>query len=162
MMSFDAGRLGSRTDTAQPGRPSSPPLSAAQHRALAILYKEANKHSLRIDAQPGDIILINNWALLHARDSYADEDSTASRHLVRLWLRNSKLGWDVPQSMRSPWEAAFGPNGEGEGSLNGTNTIWRGACVTRKYAVVPELDYKVPKYTTGSAAFVMDESDEDG
>lgn len=37
--------------------------------------------------QPGDIQLLNNAKILHAREAYTDYDDPAERrHLLRLWL----------------------------------------------------------------------------
>jgi len=142
-----------------------PRLTGSQEEALAVVSSIATEHRLRLDTKPGDIVYINNWALLHARSSYTDCDSEggARRHLVRLWLRNSSLGWDIPPSMRVPWEAAFGPDGMGDNnSENGwRKSEYRGSGrFRRNYPVVPALEYKEPKYTSGSAAFVIEDGDD--
>ena len=49
--------------------------------------------------------------------------------------------------MLVPWEAAFGPDGNGFPDLE------------RSYAILPTLEYKPPKYTAGSAAFVLEDSE---
>jgi alpha-ketoglutarate-dependent taurine dioxygenase len=37
--------------------------------------------------QPGDIQLLNNGRILHAREAFEDwEDLSRRRHLIRLWL----------------------------------------------------------------------------
>ena len=95
----------------------------------------------------GDMVFINNLALLHARDSYVDPEQGPGRHLVRLWLRNPKLAWHIPQGMRVPWEAAFGPDGQGHPSME------------KKYSIFPTPEYKPPRYTAGSAAFILDDDD---
>jgi hypothetical protein len=127
-----------------------PYLTPTQHEALSTLNQVATEHQIRLDTRPGDLVFINNWAFVHARDSYTDSelDAGSRRHLVRLWLRNSKLGWDVPAAMRAPWEAAFGPEGMGD------HSEW--PATQRKYPVDPAPDYSVPKYTSGSAAFLLE------
>lgn len=67
------------------------------------------------------MVFINNLALLHARDPYVDPEQGPGRHLVRLWLRNPALAWDIPPAMRVPWEAAFGPDGHGFPGLQRKN-----------------------------------------
>ena len=156
MASVDPGRLGLHPATAKALENKEgteavvPALTDDQHRALAALSMAATEHRFRLDTQPGDVVFINNWAMLHARDSYEDGSGSGAadeprRHLVRLWLRNSKLAWAVPDAMRAPREAAYGPAGDG----NETNT--------KLYAVVPAPVYKVPKYTAGSAAFIIED-----
>lgn len=157
MISADPGRLGRQPTTSTTARTTSavPVLTPMQQHALAALSATATRHRLPLNTQTGDIVFVNNWALLHARDSYVDADRDGDgggtrRHLLRLWLRNSRLGWAVPPAMSAPWEAAFGVGGNNKGRRGGGQ---------RLYPVVPAPDYKVPKYTTGSAAFVIEDSD---
>lgn len=150
-LSVDPGRLGLHPVTAKAGLGSSiPSLTTSHLQALETLSELATRHRLMLDTKPGDMLFINNWALIHARDSYKDPKDGPGRHLVRLWLRDSEFGWDVPESMRVPWEAAFGSNGDG----------YPTGITHRKYPLVPSHDYKPPKYTAGSAAFVLDDSDD--
>jgi hypothetical protein len=96
------------------------------------------------------MIFLNNLAVLHSRDPYVDADSRDGprRHLVRMWLRNTELSWEVPDSMRVPWEKAFGPDGNG---IEETR---------KKYKIVPSTEYRQPRYTAGSAAFIIDDSED--
>lgn len=150
-LSADPGRLGLHPVTAKAGLSSSiPSLTTSHLQALEILSELATRHRLMLDTRPGDILFINNWALIHARDSYKDPKDGPGRHLVRLWLRDSELGWKVPESMRVPWEAAFGPNGDG----------YPTGVTRREYPLAPSHEYKPPKYTAGSAAFVLDDEDD--
>lgn len=166
MISLDPGRLGVHPAMARHfGGAVVPPLTPSQQEALAMVSSIATEHCVRLDTRPGDIVYINNWALLHARSAYTDCDWEGGprRHLVRLWLRNSSLGWDIPGPMRVQWEAAFGPDGMGDkNSENGwRKSEYRGSCLFRRnYPVMPAPEYKVPKYTSGSAAFVI-EDDQD-
>lgn len=147
----DPGRLGIHPVTAATNGDSGvPELSPEQRNALDVLFTLASKYRLCLDIKPGDIVFLNNWALLHARDAYADSDSQR-RHLVRLWLRNSgSLGWPVPESMKTPWEAAFG---QGDGNPT------KGQKMAKHYPVVPAIHYTAPRYTAGSAAFILEDSE---
>ncbi|KAL6856324.1 hypothetical protein J3F83DRAFT_448804 [Trichoderma novae-zelandiae] len=139
MASMDPNRFGPHPSS---GPTDIPPLTTTQLSALELISKAAYRSELRLHLKTGDLLFFNNWALLHRRDSYTDGDET-SRHMVRLWLRNSELGWSVPESMLPPWLAAYGDNG----------------VRNRLYPLVPMPDYKVPKYSAGSAAFVIEDSD---
>lgn len=139
MASMDPNRFGPHPSS---GPTDVPPLTATQLSALERISKAAYRSELRLHLKTGDLLFFNNWALLHRRDSYTDSDET-SRHMVRLWLRNSKLGWSVPNSMLPPWYAAYGDN----------------VVRNRLYPLIPMPDYKVPKYSAGSAAFVIEDSD---
>ncbi|KAH9884270.1 Clavaminate synthase-like protein [Xylariomycetidae sp. FL2044] len=141
MISMDPARLGPH-----PRAPNSVPhLLPEQKEALSALQQTAQKHQLRLQAQAGDMIFINNWSLLHAREPYVD--GQASRHLIRLWLRNQSLAWDVPASMKVPWDAAFGERAS--------------KVMDRQYPVIPMPEHMEAKYGNGTAAFVMDEEDHD-
>ncbi|PTB63346.1 Clavaminate synthase-like protein [Trichoderma citrinoviride] len=142
MASMDPNRFGPHPSS---GPTDIPPLTTTQLSALERISKAACRSELRLHLKTGDLLFFNNWALLHRRDSYTDSEET-SRHMVRLWLRNSKLGWSVPESMRPPWNAAYGDNG----------------VRNRLYPLIPMPEYKVPKYSAGSAAFVLEDSDASG
>lgn len=64
---------------------------------------------------------------------------------MRLWLRNDKLGWDIPESMRTPWEAAYGKE--------------IGRFIEEKYDPTPQPDYKLPKYTSGTASWLIEDDE---
>ena len=114
--------------------------------------KVAARHKLSLESRPGDMVFINNFALLHAREAYKDAHDS-SRHLVRLWLRNTSQALAIPDAMKTPWMSAFKP---------------RRVFLERKYAAKPIDQYQFPCYAVGSAAFVMeddgseDEHDEEG
>lgn len=72
-----------------------PPLSAAQLHALQILEETATKLALHMILEPGDIQLLANGHVLHARTAYKDWPAGSvdengrervRRHLMRLWL----------------------------------------------------------------------------
>jgi hypothetical protein len=172
MACLDPGRLGRHQTSKDKARPESgflpaptvPELTPQQRQALAVVSEVASKYRFRLDMRTGDMVFINNWALLHARDAYVDPGAGGEgrRHLVRLWLRNEELGWSVPAAMLAPWEAAFGSGGKGgllvssrKGRVAGVKAL------VRKYPVVPMPNYKVPRYSSGSAAYVIDDDSSD-
>jgi len=149
LISVDPGRLGLHPATAEAGPGSSiPALSPLQLESLAVLSALASKYRYCLDLKQGDMVFINNLSLLHARDSYVDPVEGPGRHLVRLWLRNPELAWTIPRLMRAPWEAAFGSDGNGFPGLE------------KRYPIIPTLVYKPPKYTAGSAAFLLEDGDD--
>ncbi|HJU17603.1 MAG TPA: TauD/TfdA family dioxygenase [Stellaceae bacterium] len=65
------------------------PLSPAQRAALDAFIGEALRPDLQLgmDLEPGDIQLLNNSVILHARTGFIDhEEPEKRRHLLRLWL----------------------------------------------------------------------------
>ncbi|KAE8448494.1 hypothetical protein EG329_009375 [Mollisiaceae sp. DMI_Dod_QoI] len=84
-----------------------PPLSEAQLYALKVLEETAAKLALHMILAPGDIQLLCNEHVLHARTAYkdyppgsVDEEGKERkrRHLMRLWLATpeSEGGWKLP------------------------------------------------------------------
>lgn len=146
IISVDPGRLGLHPATAgvRPDGGHGFDLTEEQIQALEILARVAEKHAISIAAQPGDMLFINNFAMLHKRDAYTDAEMR--RHLVRLWLRNPELSWEIPEDMKAPWNVAYGPIEEAGSFLVPKD----------RYQIVPEKEYKVPKYCAGSAAWLID------
>jgi hypothetical protein len=162
LLNLDAGRLGLHPNTAALNDrtlSTIPALTPVQTDALGAVNDAAAKCALQLNLQPGDMLFINNWALIHARDGFTDESaSMGRRHLIRLWLSNSELAWPIPPSMATPRQAAFGYY-DHKGSSD--KEIWyKGRLVQPRYPILPAREYKVPRYTAGSAAFVID--DEEG
>ncbi len=66
------------------------PVIDARERALLDLYDEtfrAPGAALEMDLAPGDIQLLSNHTIVHARTAYEDDpDPARKRHLLRLWL----------------------------------------------------------------------------
>lgn len=80
-----------------------PRLTAQQLDALELLEELANDPSfyLQMEFQLGDIQLLNNAKILHAREAYTDYDDPAERrHLLRLWLTAHAFA-SVEESLRS-------------------------------------------------------------
>ena len=66
-----------------------PRLTDEQLEAMELLEAIANDPSIHVemDFEPGDVQLLNNGRILHAREAYEDDDDLAERrHLLRLWL----------------------------------------------------------------------------
>ncbi|KAI1849909.1 hypothetical protein JX265_013496 [Neoarthrinium moseri] len=142
MVSMDPARIGPHASS----KGFIPPLTLEQEMALAVVQEVANKHQLRLDQQAGDLVYLNNWGLLHAREAYQDGESS-SRHLIRLWLRNEALGWSIPASMQDPWDCSFGHKAK--------------KVVNHDYPIIPMPKYVESKYSSGTAAFVREDDDED-
>ena len=65
------------------------PLSPKELEALDLFDEiaMAPQNRLALSLQRGDILIINNYAVLHARTRFAEErEPQLRRHLVRLWL----------------------------------------------------------------------------
>ena len=68
--------------------PEVPPLTGDE-RALLDAYEEIAldpAFAIEMDLEPGDIQLLSNHTVLHARTGYDDEGPDQRRHLLRLWV----------------------------------------------------------------------------
>ncbi|CAJ2500746.1 Uu.00g035990.m01.CDS01 [Anthostomella pinea] len=84
-----------------------PSLSLVQSEALEAVNTAAEKNQVRIKMEAGDLRFINNLAMLHARDSFENDDK-CQRHLVRLWLRDPENSWRIPLPLHDDWARVYG------------------------------------------------------
>ncbi|KAG2009034.1 taurine catabolism dioxygenase TauD [Coprinopsis cinerea AmutBmut pab1-1] len=90
----------------QKRNPDIPPITEAQAEALDAIHFLAEKYSLGLNFQKGDIQYMNSLGLLHARDGFRDSPDK-TRHLVRLWLRNDELAWPTPGPLQGIWTRLY-------------------------------------------------------
>ena len=67
----------------------------------------ANKHAVEVEQEKGDLLFINNRAILHARDKICDPPGESQRHLIRLCLRDSEYGDVIPEDLKKRWGDIF-------------------------------------------------------
>jgi hypothetical protein len=73
-------------ENAQP-IPGVPPLTAAQIEALDLWAEVCEELCYAMELRPGDIQLLNNHVVYHARSTYEDDPAPGrDRFLMRLWL----------------------------------------------------------------------------
>lgn len=97
--------LGNATHPRPDGLPKT---NDRQREALDLVEAIAQATQLEIKTQPGDMHFINNLALLHRREGFVNGQAKEDkRHLVRMRLRNSRLGWVVPAELKRDWHDAF-------------------------------------------------------
>jgi hypothetical protein len=79
------------------------PLSRPQLHALDQFQAVARSLALNMTLKRGDIQLVNNLTVVHARDEFTDhQGSERRRYMVRLWL-SSPLGRQVPEFLVERW-----------------------------------------------------------
>ncbi|MGI9476148.1 MAG: TauD/TfdA family dioxygenase, partial [Hyphomicrobiaceae bacterium] len=89
--------------------PDVPRLRDSQNEALDVLNDIATELCYEMTLQPGDIQLLNNHVIYHARDPFEDDLSTGQKRLLlRLWLA-------MPNSRALPddYEVLFGHTAPG-------------------------------------------------
>jgi hypothetical protein len=68
-------------------QPAARRLSEDHTALLDLIDAAAAEHRLDIEFAPGDIQLLSNRTVMHARTTFVDWDEPAQRrHLLRLWL----------------------------------------------------------------------------
>ena len=68
---------------------NAPPLSPRDLELLDLFEEIASSPELRLDMElePGDVQLLSNHVVVHARTAYEDAPGPGrGRHLLRLWL----------------------------------------------------------------------------
>ncbi|CEH11697.1 hypothetical protein CBOM_07106 [Ceraceosorus bombacis] len=76
-----------------------PPVSEEQKEAMQVLEETANKLALHMELEIGDVQLVSDQHVFHARTAYVDRaPPEPRRHLLRLWLStpSSEGGWELP------------------------------------------------------------------
>ena len=76
-----------------------PPLSPTQQTALTVLEETCARLSLHMILDVGDVQILSNAHVLHARTAYTDPAPPAPRRqLMRLWLAvpDDEGGWRLP------------------------------------------------------------------
>ncbi len=82
-------------------------MTEVQAEALDMVHFKAVKNALSMRLKRGDIQLINNLAVFHARSGFRDSGNQ-KRHIIRLWLRNENLAWKTPQGLQGTWNQKYG------------------------------------------------------
>lgn len=63
-----------------------PPLTDKQIEALDLMDQVCGELAFEFTMNPGDIVVANNYDILHARSAFEDGESDEGRHMMRLWL----------------------------------------------------------------------------
>lgn len=90
-----------------------PPLSDEQRAALDVLEAVARRNAVVLQAERGDVLFVNNHAVLHSREAFEDVGE-APRYLVRMWLRDPERAWALPGALRAGNARIYGENELGE------------------------------------------------
>lgn len=106
------GRAALLGNEAHPRPQHLPSLTAQQIEALDAIEAVAQATQLEIQTKAGDMHFINNLAILHRREAFANGQApTEKRHLVRMRLRSSENGWRIPSELQTEWHNAFSKPG---------------------------------------------------
>jgi hypothetical protein len=95
---------------------SLPEVSVKQGLAMEMLESTASRLSHTLQREPGDILFVNNLSVLHARESYGDDEATSApassksrRHFLRLFIRDPERSWEKPKQLQTDLDQVFAP-----------------------------------------------------
>ncbi|WIA17741.1 hypothetical protein OEZ85_009256 [Tetradesmus obliquus] len=89
--------------------PTACSLSDLQRQAIRVFQQTAQELELQLTLQPGDILLLNNHTMLHARSTFKDgPEPHQRRHLIRLWLGCEEMAALAPPHLG--FERCYGPS----------------------------------------------------
>lgn len=90
--------------------PRMPAVSTKQLRAMAAVEELAKRFCVELDRKQGDIQFINNLSIMHARQAFRGANGKPStRHLLRMFLRDSMNAWEKPARYRHNFDDPFTP-----------------------------------------------------
>lgn len=82
----------------------------SKRRFSTGIVKEVDGHaettSVSLRLNNGDLLFINNLAVLHRITS----PSEGGRHIVKLWLRNKDLRWQLPSRLEETMRDRYAPS----------------------------------------------------
>lgn len=96
-----------------------PPVSEAQLEALNAVEVLARQDAFALPTRKGDVVYMNNLALLHGREQFTEKQQQqqdqkdrafTQRHLLKLCLRDPVRSWAAPTSLLPVWERIYGNN----------------------------------------------------
>ncbi|KAH6662143.1 hypothetical protein B0J14DRAFT_496316 [Halenospora varia] len=93
--------------------PDLPAVTEKQLEALDAVHFTAQRNAIKLPNQVGDIVYINNKAMLHGRNAMAKRDNEgelSKRHRMKFWLRDPKRAWKLPSSLDGVDDKVFGAN----------------------------------------------------
>lgn len=80
---------------------------------MDLIEEIAKESQIVVEAEPGDMIFLNNHAILHSREAFIDAPG-ASRYLVRMWLKSSTMAWKLPRALQEGNSRIYDVNELGE------------------------------------------------
>lgn len=89
--------------------PGAPPLTSAQCEAMDLLDEVLADPALYYEFKlaPGDVLMANNYSVLHARTRFTDaEDPARARHMLRIWCTLRRNRRPLPPAFRDSREFA--------------------------------------------------------
>ncbi len=99
--------------SARKRNPALPVPTKAQIEAIDAVHFMAAANAIPLPMGKGDMVFINDMAILHAREPFSEGGVYLQRHLLKLYLRDPDQDWPVPPKVADAWKEIYGPNSEG-------------------------------------------------
>jgi hypothetical protein len=90
--------------------PNLPAPTKSQLDAIDAVQFIAAANCIRIPLDKGDILFVNDMAVMHARDGFAEDGQYLKRHFLKMLFRDPEKNWPVPESAKTAWLKMYGPN----------------------------------------------------
>jgi Taurine catabolism dioxygenase TauD, TfdA family len=90
--------------------PQLPEPTPAQVEAIDAVQFIAAANTLRIALVDGDMLFVNDMALMHARDSFTENGQYLKRHYLKMLFSDPVQSWPVPEYAKIAWDKIYGPN----------------------------------------------------
>ncbi|RYP57029.1 hypothetical protein DL769_009745 [Monosporascus sp. CRB-8-3] len=90
--------------------PDLPAPTEAQIEAADAIQFIAMKNAFKMPAKKGDLLFVNDMALVHAREGFDDSGNSMKRHLIKMYFRDPDQAWGIPPSLENEWKKVYGPN----------------------------------------------------
>jgi Taurine catabolism dioxygenase TauD, TfdA family len=93
--------------------PGAPRLTSRQRQLMDVFDKIAEEGGAEVDMTSGDLIIVNNYSVLHGRSTFTDSaDPGERRLLLRLWIA-MRHGRPLPFD----WDRGVNTDGRGRGGV---------------------------------------------
>lgn len=70
----------------------------------------AAANCIRLPLRDGDILFVNDTAIMHSREALDEEGGASQRHLLKMLLHDPAQNWPVSDSARADWLKMHGPS----------------------------------------------------
>lgn len=87
--------------------PELPSNTQAQLEAIDAVQFTLKKNSIQLPTVKGDMLFVNDMALMHARNGFDEGGEKLKRHLVKMYLRDPEKGWDIPEWLEREWKPVY-------------------------------------------------------
>jgi len=93
--------------------PVLPAPTKAQIEAIDAVHFMAAANAIPLPMGKGDMVFINDMAILHAREPFSEGGVYLQRHLLKFYLRDPEQSWPMPPAVSNALMKIYGPNIEG-------------------------------------------------